>query len=425
MSRRFSIVAGALLVLVSAGCDTGREEPWTDASKPASPPPAPPEAPTTARSAFTGAAPGALTASVVGVMSVEDPLARAALLASLLRGFGPDAVSEVQEAWTLVVRDGGEPATVELALLVEWWGRHDPEGAFHWLEPRHYLRDPTLVAGLVRAWATRDPIAASTMLAELSQRQKDPSRLTRALVEGWNASGQPGVEEYLIALPPGKNRQIALAGLMRSKVRREGIEKTIRWAEALPDDAAEKFKLRTFRRVASAITEVDPLRAAAWTESQLDSEWGPGLPRRVAARWSLQDGQSAMEWLRGLPASDDLPGAVEEAYRTWMSQDREPARAWLREQKPDAFLDPAIALYALGTARDDPEAALPWAARVQDEQRRHGTLAKIALTWLYDDPDAARAWLETSELSEAARTRVYEAQEKAEMRAKKRAAVVK
>jgi hypothetical protein len=364
-----------------------------------------------------------LAASVLDVMSVEDPLARAARLATLLQGFGPIGVREIQEAWTVAVRDVEAPATVELALLVEWWCRHDPEGAFRWLQHRHRLRDPTLMTALVRAWATRDPVAASAMLATLPQRQNmDLSLLRYALAMGWNASGQPGVEEYLIALPSGADRQIALSGLIADKVRRDGVEETIRWAEALPDDAAAKFKLRAYRRVASAIADVDPIRAAAWAESQLDGEWGTGLLRRVAGHWSLQDGQSAMQWLRGLPASPDLPGAFEEAYRTWLSSDREVARAWLREQELDASLDPAIALYALSTARDDPPAALPWAARVQDETRRDETLEKIARTWLHRDPDAARAWLETSELSEAARKRAYAAQEKAEMRAKKRAA---
>ena len=264
------------------------------------------------------------------------------------------------------------------------------------------------------------------MLAELPQRQKKDtdflSRLVNALVLGWNASGEPGVEEYLIALPSEVIRQTALSGLAADKVRRHGVEETIRWAEALPDDAPVKFKLRAFRRVASAVADVDPLRAAAWAESHLDGEWGTDLPRRVAAYWSQQDPQSAMEWLRGLPASPDLHRAFEEAYRTWLNQDREAARAWLLEQELDASLDPVVAVYALRTARDDPEAALPWAARVQHPTRRDETLERIARAWMLRDPDAARAWIETSDLSEHARARVHAANEKAKQQARRRAA---
>lgn len=365
-----------------------------------------------------------LTAAVADAMSLEDPLARAARLATALQGFDREALGEVLEAWVLVADGIDGSQTVELALLIDWWARYDPEGAFTWLHERRRQGNPVLLTALVRSWATRAPLAARRAIDALPRRrEQDSTQVIRALVQGWNASGTPGVEAYLIALPSDVNRQVALTGLTIDKVRRDGVEETIRWAEALPDDAPGDFKQLAFRRVAGAIADVDPIRAAAWAESQRDGQWGAGLARSVAQKWCDKDGRSAMEWLRGLPNPDsaDVARAFEEGYRTWLSTDGEAARAWLREQELDASLDPVVAIHARSTAREDPEAAIPWAARIDDEVQRNETLEKIAQAWMHRDPDAARVWLEKGELSDIAVQRVYASHERVKARAAKQA----
>ena len=357
---------------------------------------------------------GSLAAAVDDVLSGEDQLTRAAELATALQGFGPEALADVEEAWATIEEDTGGSKTLELTLLVGWWCRYEPEGAFSWLNGKYRHLNPVMMTTLVRCWATRSPIAASravTSLPKVRQTQDTP-QLINAVVIGWNASGESGVEEFLMALSSDVNRQIALTALANAKVRRDGVEEAIRWAQALPDSASGDFKQQAHRRVATAIAGVDPIRAAGWAETLLAGEWGTGVPRRVAQRWSQEDGQAAMEWLRSLPTSPDLPKAFEDTYRRWLSNDREAALEWLPDQKRDASLDPAVSLYAQSVARDDPEAALPWAAQVQDATRRDETLEQIARIWMRRDGDTARAWIETSDLSDNARQRVYAAAEK-------------
>ncbi len=361
-----------------------------------------------------------LTAAVADAMSLEDPLARAARLATALQGFDEESLGEVHEARIVVEKGIDGSQTVELALLIDWWARYDPEGAFTWLLKSRRQGNPVLMTALVQSWATRAPIFASRAIEVLSARPQDSSQIIRALVQGWNASGAPGVEEYLIALKSDVSRQVALTGLAIQKVQRDGVEETIRWAEALSGDAAGDFKQLAFRRVAGAVAGVDPIRAAAWAERQRGGQWGVGLARAVTQKWCEQDGQSAMEWLRGLPdpGSADVARAFEEGYRTWLNTDREAARAWLHEQELDSSLDPVVAIYARSTAREDPEAAIPWAARINDEVQRNETLEKIAQAWMHRDPDAARVWLEKGELSDLAVQRVYASRERAKERAK-------
>lgn len=347
-----------------------------------------------------------VTAAVTGALSTPDSLARAAILASVLQGFGPDAVGQVRDAYEAVPGGAQNAGDVELALLIEWWSRHDPAGAFRWLRTRGRRPNPALMRALVRAWAARDPDAARAV-AESVRVARGNDELIVALVQGWFASGRDGVVEYLEQYPAGSTRQIAIAGLVRTMALRNGLDATIRWAEALPDDAPAKFKLQTFRRVGSVAAEIDPLRAAAWAETHLQGDFGEGLPRRVAVRWVRQDPEAAMAWLGSLPTERHIEYAVEETYRTWLGRDRESAWAWIRNAEPAPYLEPAVSLYAVGISKEDPQEGLEWAARVLDEDRHDVTLEAIGRAWLNRDPERARAWIEQSDMSEAARNRVF------------------
>lgn len=365
----------------------------------AEPPPTAPNPPTAADSP----APGTVTAAVKGALAVSDPLARAATLSAVLQGLGPDAVGEVVDAFDTVTWSVRDTLGVELALLVEWWGRLDAPSAYQWLAVRQWIGNPVLTRAVIRAWARQDPAAARETVESTAGR--DRGRLIAALAEGWFDADRKGVEDYLVALPPGAERQLAIAGLARQRVLRDGIEPTLRWAEALPDAAPGRFKLQAYRRVAGAVAEVDPVRAAAWVELQLEGELWDGLARRVAVRWAGQDGQAALTWLLSLPP-EKLGTAVQEAYRVWLDRDGEGAHAWLDAAQANPATAPAVGIYALGVAREDPSAALAWAAKVADEPLRHRTLVQIGRTWMARDPEAARAWLAESELTPTERERV-------------------
>lgn len=334
---------------------------------------------------------------------MPDPLARVATLSAVLQGLGPDAVDEVVRAFDDVDWSMRDVLGAELPLLIEWWGRYDPVGAYAWLQARRGVENPLLMRSLVRAWATRDPAAARGAVEGLQGPSR--TRLIAALAEGWLASGRDGLDEYLVALTPGGERQLAIAYVARRRVLRDGIEATFRWGEAFPDDAPGRFKLQAYRRVASAAAEADPERAGAWVERQLDGKFWDGLPERVAVPWAERDPEASLRWLATLPP-EKLGHAVEEAYRTWLVQDRERAGAWAQSAVGTPVLEPAVALYALSRIRNDPADALAWAAKLSDETLRHRTLVRIGRAWVTRDPEAARAWLDESDLTPTEREEV-------------------
>ncbi|MAI78328.1 MAG: hypothetical protein CL917_05280, partial [Deltaproteobacteria bacterium] len=163
-----------------------------------------------------------LTAAVAEAMSIEDPLPRAARLATALQGFNEESLGEVAEARSLVEDGIRGSQTIELALLVEWWALYDPDAAFTWLKDSQRQGNPVILTSMVRSWATRAPIFASMAIEVISPKKHEATQVVRALVQGWNASGAPGLEEYLIGIRSDVNRQVALTGLAIDKVRRDG-----------------------------------------------------------------------------------------------------------------------------------------------------------------------------------------------------------
>ena len=107
-SRTYFLIAGLAFLFCAPGCDGQKSHPQPDRV---------PEYEN-------------LTSAVADAMSVEDPLARAAQLATALQGFNEESLGEVREAQALIEGGHNGSQTVELALLVDWWARYDPDGAF-------------------------------------------------------------------------------------------------------------------------------------------------------------------------------------------------------------------------------------------------------------------------------------------------------
>ena len=346
--------------------------------------------------------PADAAAAVREILAGDDLLERSARLGALLSALEPEELETVREAFESVRLGRGE---VDLVLFATWWARFDPESAYEWSRANWKAEHPRVQVEVFRAWGRSDPEAA---LRRASRHPVPDVRgaFVGAALDGWAASGRPGFVGYVEGLPRGKEQQRAIGVLAERRVLDLGPEGAFRWAEGLPS-ANDDFKLHVYRRVASAVAEIDPARAAAWAEGRLDGPLGRGLPRRVATRWVRRDPEAALRWLGTLPAGDNRDDGLEEAYRDWLVQDREAARQWMRRAEHEPWLEPALSIFALSISTEDPAEAMEFAGRIQDEARRHYTTIVIARHWLKSDREAAEAWIASSELPEEVRKRIY------------------
>ena len=115
-------------------------------------------------------------------------------------------------------------------------------------------------------WARLDPQAAREAVESALGGRNSDEPLLENLVDGWAHSGAPGLVNYLMELPRGQLREWLTSVALGSYQRVHGSDSILALAEAVPDDAAERFKRTIFRRAAGMVANRDP-SAAAWTRS--------------------------------------------------------------------------------------------------------------------------------------------------------------
>jgi hypothetical protein len=357
------------------------------------------------RSGFgSGSAVSAETAGqrVREILAGNDPLQRAAELAALFPRLGPDAVPAVTAAYDAAALDGGD---TELVLLATWWARFDPEAAHRWTSSDWRAAYGSVLGALFRSWARSEPEKAwNRALALTFAGHRELA--TDAAITGWDESGQPGLVEFVRALPAGPPQQRVAEVLARRRVVSLGAQGALRWVEELPDD---EFKTVLLTRIASSVARADARAAAAWAEPQIAAAKRPtGLPRRIGTRWIHQDPQATLAWLASLPAGEDRNDGVTESFRDWLKRDPAAARAWIESTEMEAWNEPAFGLYARSAiAYEDPLKALQMVARITDQPLRDYLTTVIARAWLERDRDAADAWIQQADLPEGVRERAY------------------
>jgi hypothetical protein len=353
---------------------------------------------------------GQTAAAVQAALLDPDRLAGVEALAAVLRKSGPDQVPEVLAGFETVFLDVAE---IEVVLLAEWWADFDPKAAFDWSRNSAIGHHPLVMHSVLEAWARRDPLAARDALAGLV----DPF-LRRgsidSLISGWDASGRPGLIEYLRSLGASVDALMSMAPLARRHVLRDGAEGAFAWAEAFPEDPPEdalRFKLQMFRRVASAAAPIDPEKTAAWAARHANGPNGDGLLARTATGWVSQfgDGEKVLRWLSTQPDGAQRDDAVQEGYIAWSIRSYDQATAWLLATPHQLWMEPALGVQASRLATTDPEAAIAIARGLQNPDLREQTYVSIGDTWLRRDPEAARRWLASGEPSESARNQILQA----------------
>jgi hypothetical protein len=227
------------------------------------------------------------------------------------------------------------------------------------------------------------------------------------IVEGWlrsdDSDARQGVAEYIAAIEEPRRRG-RLTFLLAAEIMRDGAEKVMRWAEAVPEDAPNDFKQGAFYRASSLVAHEDPLRAAEWFEAHRTRPYSAGSLSGIADEWARRHSPPGLfDWLRNLPTdegegADERAAAIGDGFRLWLGRAPQEAEAWLSSELPDPELDPAVVELASQLSRSSPGSALEWAARIHDEKLRRNKLIRVGRVGWRADPEAVTAWLEKSDL---------------------------
>jgi hypothetical protein len=376
MNVRRALGVLAALALLTLGCEASQDRTAPDGAD-------------SIRLRSDGEMLGDRSGEIQEALLVEDALGRAERLAAILQTLEPEALEDAKAAYDSVYLDIGD---FELEMLADWWARFDPEAALAWARSDWRAAHMGVLEAVLRAWARIDPQAALAE-AESENRPIQQVTLVSAVLRGWEEGGHPGALDFAMTLP-GEYGMRVNAVMIRRRVMRTGADATIEWFESLPG-VMDGTKKDIQKRVATAVADVAPEKAAAWVEPYMAKRDRTRLAHRVGARWARQDPEAAMAWLESLPESMDRDFGVKETYRAWFRHDRERAWAWLVEQEPEPWLDEALAMYAQSWQRVHPKdggTALAKALEIADEELRWTTVMNTWKAWLRADAKPAAEW---------------------------------
>jgi hypothetical protein len=235
-------------------------------------------------------------------------------------------------------------------------------------------------------------------------------------VRGWCEGGKPGLEEFIHDLGAGFERQRALLAYSVARIRRDGVEAVVRWAEGLPD-AEGDYKLDVFRNLGTALPGFDLAAARRFCDAHCDGEHGATLRANIAGRWAMEDAPAAMEWLSTNPENWETSFAVAMTYSSWGLKDRQAAIRWMQPKIANGtppWLAKAMPFYAELVGAESPMEGLALAAALPDVKDREWVTLKLVRKWRLEDEAAAEAWLSKASLSEDLLARIRAPETKVE-----------
>ncbi len=186
--------------------------------------------------------------TIAEVLRDADAFSRARGLGALLPTLGPDPVQQVKAILTDPVLALHVGAT-EIELLTRYWATFEPEAATNWAVKQSPLAFRTAaVLSTLPVWAKVDPFAALEASKPWMNRKDVRDFLVAALVLGWYSGGDPPeLQSFMQELGVSFSRQRALSAYVRTKLRTEGPDAVMRWAEAIPEDLP-RYKLAVYRQ---------------------------------------------------------------------------------------------------------------------------------------------------------------------------------
>jgi hypothetical protein len=346
---------------------------------------------------------------ILGVLRDPDAFSRARRLGTLLPTMGPGPAEHIAGIFsdlTLTLHLGA----TEVELLSRYWATHDPEAASTWAVKRSAPAYRTAaVFSTMPVWAEADPFAALEAGKRWAERGDVRDAMQASLIMGWYAGGDtPELHAFMQQLGIGFSRQRSLSAYVRVKLRTEGVDAVMRWAEGLSDDDP-MYKLAAYRQVGFGVAPYDLKAALSWCDAHCQGPYGTNLRGSVVQGWMQSDPPAALKWISDAPEGHERGFALRVAHASWLRADRDAAMQWIAEQTPDGpstALAPTYPNYAPALAEESPARAIPFAELIEDEVGRENLLVEIATVWRAQDEAACEAWLEQSPLSEEARQNV-------------------
>lgn len=339
-------------------------------------------------------------ARLVAILRTPDAGLRMRQLFDFFEHADPAQAEELHDVLVGAHHDVDQVAKV---IFAKWWAGFDPAAAMDNPLHENWGGDDAWSRVLIREWVRSDPEAALAYVLELP-RTPETVRFEsyRALIQGWFDRSDtdpndllPIFDRLFLIRARGELIKIWVSLMLRTR----GIDYSIAYAEAMPDDEASlSVKQQLMGRLASMLVDEDFDRALVFANRNVDTKAGNKLGWYFVSAWAPIDGPAAVEWALGLPKTRISFKIVERAFVKFQATDREAAHAWIAKKPFSEDLEPAYAVYVANVAAEDHQRALALADKIVSDRHRYRAYQAIGRSWIDDDREAAEAWVRSLDL---------------------------
>ena len=249
------------------------------------------------------------------------------------------------------------------------WAKNDAEGALAWIRSLPSNEGGEAFRSVLLHLSQSSPEQAMNQALVLSS--ESGAETVSFLLQQWAARDASAAAKWVNSLPPGPNREAALADVLPA------------WMASNPEAAAKE------------------VLGVADNDRRLE------MLNVVAASWAKKDPVAAMTW--ALNSQDETvmnAGVIQSIITQWTAEGTEPVASWLNKLPQSDFRDNAIAAFARTIGAEHPQAALTWANSITDSSRRAEVLEGIALRWIEQDELTARHALAGIDLPSSVREHI-------------------
>ena len=256
-------------------------------------------------------------------------------------------------------------------LLLNTWGKKDPEAALAWTKERGGFGNFAVLS----AWAEIDPQKAAAWAVANPSENRGPG--------GFGGRGGPG---------GGENENWNMLGVVSGALKGDPGA-AVNLVQSMSEG---RIRNQALDMVIDELYRTNPQDAKDLAAKMTDEAMKASVVERVANRMAREDPAQAIAYAMALPAgAAGRTQAIAEVVDEWAESDPDAAGQWLNQQPKSAETDEARRNYAMEIRRTDPEAAVAWANTITDDAQREQTVMRVALDWMRRDQEAAKAWVES------------------------------
>lgn len=255
------------------------------------------------------------------------------------------------------------------------------------LEPNKRM---ALVNGLILRWVELDPQAA---VQYASQLPRDPKYLyvqTTAL-GSWAEKDFTAASQYVLALPPGKDRDVSIGGLATGLASTDPQRALALLAEHLPANSGDGLDFAS--NVIQQWAQKDFEGAMSYALGIKDRDRRRNTLVQMAYGESNKAPQDLVNWAKDLPDREARNAVAETALRRWSARDPQAVLAYARTLPPGSVAESAFSSAIAHLAERDPAEARRIVEQMPETAVRTRALQSFISAWAHQDVASATEYV--------------------------------